>query len=120
LDKSVRWYETQSGRSLLAREQNLLKSFGLKAEPFLIGQGNLCFSFPRTGGHEIVVVCSKQHPVQSPQVLIRNSPTAKHQPIPGFEWTPQSMLADVIVPLLGPEIQSPITATACESANAQT
>jgi len=118
--KTIRWYETQSGRSLLAREQSLLQSFGLRAEPFLIGEGNLCFSFPRTGGYEIVVVCSPQHPARSPQILIRNSPSAKHQPIPGLEWTPQSTLADVIVPLLGPEIQSATPVSAGESANEQT
>lgn len=119
-EKSLRWYDAQNGRSLLAREQSLLRSFGLKAEPFLIGEGNLCFSFPRTSGREIVVVCSKQHPARAPQVLIRSLPSAKHQTIKDVEWTPQSMLADVIVPLLGPEIQSPAIVSAGDSVKAQT
>ncbi len=116
---SLRWFETASGRSLLAREQSLLRSFGLKAEPFLIGDGNLCFSFPRTGGREIVIVCSKQHPDLAPQVLIQNSPSTKHKPIPEREWSPQSMIADVIVPLLGPEVRSATAVPAGDVATTQ-
>jgi integrative and conjugative element protein (TIGR02256 family) len=101
---AVQWYTTPEGRERLGREQRLLRSFGLVTEPFLMGDNSLCFSFPRTGKREIVVICSPNYPEELPQVLVRDAPEGKHRPIRGWPWSSNSLMVDVVVPLLGPEL----------------
>jgi integrative and conjugative element protein (TIGR02256 family) len=102
-DKTLQWYETPIGREVLKTEKAHLQSFGLSANPFTIKGGALCFSFPRTGGREIVAICSSRHPDQSPEIFIRTACGEKHNPIPCSRWGVHNYLADIIVPLLGPE-----------------
>ncbi|MEI8195847.1 MAG: Mov34/MPN/PAD-1 family protein [Phycisphaerae bacterium] len=98
------WYTVAEGQERLGREQALLRSFGLIAEPFMIGDGRLCFSFPRAGGRELVVICSDNYPENAPHLMVRDTPTGKHRALRVCSWTPNTHLADIIVPLLGPRV----------------
>lgn len=102
------WYETATGRQRLAHEQKLLKSFGLVSKPFTIDDGRLCFSFPRGGGREIVVICGVSHPVAPPRFMIRARSGDKHLPIDSPPWDPdKDFIADAVVPMLGPLLATP-------------
>jgi len=102
------WYESDAGRQRLAHEQKLLKSFGLVSQPFTIGDSRLCFSFPRGGGREIVVICAADHPAEPPRFLIRECSGEKHRPLPPPTWNSDTdFLADAIVPMLGPNVAVP-------------
>ena len=99
------WHQTPEGCQRLGQEQKLLRSFGLAAEPFMIGDDHLCFSFSRSGGREIVAICSSSHPEESPQLLVRDAPGEKHRPLEVSGWTNETHLANIVVPLLGPRVR---------------
>lgn len=108
--RPLQWYETDAGRQRLAHEQKLLESFGLVSQPFTIGDSRLCFSFPRGGGREIVVICTSDHPSAPPLFLIRERSGEKHRPLTPPKWNSDTdFLADAIVPMLGPHVTLPET-----------
>lgn len=100
--KPDQWYRCPSGRERLGEEQRLLRSFGLIAQPFTTTEDNLCFSFARAGGREIVLVCPASFPEMAPKLLLRDAPITKHRVVRGLNWMIGSRLVDLVVPLLGP------------------
>lgn len=102
----IQWYETNEGQKRLSREQRLLKSFGLSSQPFTTNNNQLCFSFPRGCGREIVAICAFDHPKTPPNLMIRKAAGDTHSPLDIQAWNADSnYLADLIVPMLGPSIE---------------
>lgn len=102
--RNLDWYQTPEGKERLGHERKVLRSFGLSAEPFMVDEKTICFSFSRAGGREIVAICPKSYPQDPPRLLIRDAPGTKHRPLNGWDWKPNNFLVDIVVPLLGPEM----------------
>ncbi len=100
--RGPQWYQTATGQQRLSEEQKLLRSFGLASEPFVIADDHLCFSFSRELGRGIVVVCPSRYPEQRPRLLARDAASQEHRSLKGWDWSRESRLIDLIIPLLGP------------------